>query len=216
MAKSRISPYSPSMPLDEFKQRVTALGASRWTPGSWLHMSETRDLLEPLAKDMYWGATRDSDSILVKHLIKANWTLSDGNFIHRTGDLYAWISSLSVETRQDIRASQFGQLSAIGYALLCDVHPERRPGLMPRLEYWSGLHCSANVPSMLVDLAEHWGYGPEGASGALGSILAQMDPSMARSAEFLSNVRQRMADPNVTLLCNTEDQQLDIPTLNLG
>ena len=221
MAKSRTSDPSTMLSVKDYSQRIEHFAQSpmTYTPGTYLHTSEVRDLLEPLVSTMYWhGIGSHNHATLVEHLQRADWTLSDGNFVHRCGDLFAWISSLSVEERLSIRDSQFGKLAAIGYALLCDVHPDRRPSLSGRLTFWSGLELEnpKEIPSVLVELARHWNYEEAGVNAALGSILAEMDPSQARSASFLNSVWSQMANPLAELNTSQRPCSLDIPSLSLG
>lgn len=209
------------MSVKDYCQRIDNFASSpmTYTPGTYLHTSEVRDLLEPLVSTIFWyGIQPHHRSTLIEHLQRADWTLSDGNFVHRCGDLFSWISSLSVHERESIRESQFGKLAAVSYALLCDVHPDRRPSLSGRLTFWSGLELEnpKESPSVLVELARHWNYEEAGVNAALGSILAEMDPSQARSAAFLNSVWSQMSNPSVIQDTSLGPANLDIPSLNLG
>jgi hypothetical protein len=211
MAKSRTS-FPFDMSVKDYCQRIDNFASSpmTYTPGTYLHTSEVRDLLEPLVSTIFWyGIQPHHRSTLIEHLQRADWTLSDGNFVHRCGDLFPWISSLSTTERESIRESQFGKLAAVSYALLCDVHPDRRPSLAGRLTFWSGLEFEniKEPPSVLVELARHWNYG---------SILAEMDPSQARSASFLQSIWSQMANPSTALDASLCPQKLDIPSLSLN
>ena len=223
MAKSRTSVPSnySSMSVKDYCQRIDNFAncPRTYTPGTYLHTTEIRDLLEPLVSTIFWyGMQPHHRATLLEHLQCADWTLSDGNFVHRCGDLFPWISSLSTTERESIRESQFGKLAAVSYALLCDVHPDRRPSLSGRLTFWSGQEFDniKEPPSVLVELARHWNYGEEGVNAALGSILAEMDPSQARSASFLQSIWSQMANPSTALDASLCPQKLDIPSLSLN
>ena len=87
----------------------------------------------------------------------------------------------------------FSKLAAMSYALVIDVHPDRRKNLRPRIEAWSGHTIAEDAPTMLGALFEAWSRQDAATLlGNYGTMLKVLDPMSSRSALLLSNLLMQM------------------------
>lgn len=142
------------------------------------------------------NAKREFDQKILKAVERVDWSLYLDNFVYVPSKMYPYLEECM--RREDpfveqIRATKFAQLCAMAYALVSDVHTDRRKNLRPRIIAWSGVEIEENAPTMLGALFDGWArHDASTVLGSYGSMLASLDPESSRSAALLSNLFNQM------------------------
>lgn len=136
------------------------------------------------------------DQKILNGIERVDWSLYTDNFVYVPSKFYPYLEEC---LRRDdpfvekIRATKFAKLCAMAYALVTDVHPDRRANLRPRIVAWSGLEIDEKAPTMLGALFDGWArHDASAVFGSYGSMLAALDPESSRSAAVLSNLLQQV------------------------
>ena len=197
MSKNTKPPYISN---DEFFAKVQALDV----PG----LDATQDtykiaeVLIYLGTVSHWPGWRDQDAKqvfnakIIESIERVDWSLYTENFVYIPSNLYPYLNECIQRNDpfvEDIRKTRFARLCALTYALVVDVHPDRRGNLKPRIEAWSGVIISENAPTMLGGLLSAWSR-PEAAAmlGTYGAMLSVLDPQSSRSALVVENLLRKM------------------------
>lgn len=133
---------------------------------------------------------------LIKAIERIDWSQYKDNFVHLPSKMYGYLNECMVRNdpfADRLRETRFAKLAALSYALVIDVHPDRRKNLRPRIEAWSGQSIPEDAPTMLGALFEAWSRQDAATLlGNYGSMLKVLDPMSSRSALLLSNLLMQM------------------------
>lgn len=202
MARNSKPPYISSY---DFDQRVEALAFPALDATH--DTMRTAEVLTYLGDVTHWPnwvdehEKRQFDEKILQAVERADWGLYVGNFVYVSSNLYPYLAEcirredLFVE---DIRKTRFAKICSLAYALVVDVHPDRRGNLRPRIEAWSGEAIDEQAPTMLGALFSAWSrHDAAVVLGNYGSMLSALDPQSSRSALVLNNLLRQM-DGNPT------------------
>ena len=209
MAKKPNLPYITDQ---EFKAKFNALS----TPGldATNDVYRTAEVLTYMGLPSHWpNWLRDDETsqfraTLIEAVERVDWSLYTENFVYIPSNFYPYLDecirraeSFEQEATfvNEFRKTRFAKLCALSYALVVDVHPDRRGNLRPRIEAWSGVDIDEKAPTMLGALFSAWSrHDAAVLLGSYGSMLSALDPQSSRSAMVLNN-----------LLCQMEGKEVE-------
>lgn len=164
----------------------------------------TAAVLQYLGRPSHWPSWHSTgadaktkfDATILQAIKRVDWSLYTDNFVYIPSDFYSYFDECV--RREDplaekIRATPFAKMCAIAYALVSDVHPDRRGNLRPRIEAWSGESIDEHAPTMLGALFDAWSrHDAAEKLGTYGAVLSVLDPQASRSASVLSHLLLQM------------------------
>ena len=209
MAKKPNLPYITDQ---DFEDKFNALS----TPAldATHDVYRTAEVLTYMGMPSHWpnwlkdDETSQFRDILIKAVERVDWSLYTENFVYIPSNFYPYLEACirraeSFEQEAtfvtEFRETRFAKLCALSYALVVDVHPDRRGNLRSRIEAWSGVHIDTSAPTMLGALFSAWSRHDAAVMlGSYGSMLSALDPQSSRSAMVLNN-----------LLCQMEGKEVE-------
>jgi hypothetical protein len=160
----------------------------------------TAEVLMYMGMPSHWPNRLEAKNPFQQKLIEAvervDWSLYTENFVYIPSHFFAYLQeSIRQEDPfvEEFRKTRFAKLCSLAYALVVDVHPDRRGNLRPRIEAWSGVSIDENAPTMLGALFSAWShYDAAVVLGNYGAMLSALDPQSSRSAMVLNNLLRQM------------------------
>ena len=197
MAKNTKPPYISNA---EFDDKIRALD----TPSldATHDTYRTADVLIYLGIVSHWPSWHDEDkkrkfdAKILQAIERADWSLYTENFVYIPSNFYPYLSECIRRNDPFVEAIQntrFAKMCALTYALVVDVHPNRRGNIRPRIDAWAGVEVDETAPTMLGAVLSAWGRDDAAVIlGSYGSMLATLDPQSSRSAMVVNNLLQQM------------------------
>lgn len=179
-------------------------------------VERTAEILCHMGSPAHWPNWLRKDELsearatLIEAAERADWTLYTDNFVYIPSNFYGYLEECirraeMFENNSDplfepeatflkeLRETRFAKMCALSYALVVDVHPDRRGNLRPRIEAWSGVDIDETAPTMLGALFSAWScHDAAVVLGNYGSMLSALDPQSSRSALVMSNLLNQM------------------------
>ena len=203
MAKNSNLPYISDQ---DFQAKFNALSVPE--SDATQDVYRTAEVLMYMGMPSHWPnwLRDDETSEFRKKLIDAvervDWSLYTENFVYIPSKFYPYLDECirradafvqEAQFVEDFRETKFAKLCALSYALVVDVHPDRRGNLRPRIEAWSGVDIDEHAPTMLGALFSAWSRHDAAVMlGNYGSMLSALDPQSSRSALVLNNLLRQM------------------------
>lgn len=132
-------------------------------------------------------------TILLLAIERVDWSLYPDNFVHLVSNFYPYALHTPAEDDDDflprLKKLTFSKISALAYALVSDVHPDRRYNLKERLNFWANVSVPDTGGSMVESLVKSWGLEKEGVDvSSYGDIMSSLNPATARNAATLVKI----------------------------
>lgn len=206
----RKTPAPPYISDQEFKDKFNNLS----TPAldATQDVYRTAEVLTYMGMPFHWPnwmlekELSQFRATLIETMERVNWSLYTENFVYVPSNFYPYLSECIRRSEtfeeddkfvEELRKTRFAKMCALAYALVVDVHPDRRENLHSRIEAWSGMTIDETAPTMLGALFSAWSqHDAAVVLGNYGAMLAALDPQSSRSALVMSNLLNQMEGRN--------------------